>query len=65
MLILVGMAADVGETRSLGQTGGCDGAGVGLLGPPAEWAELVQSHDYRDAMQASPDELSVIDIRSL
>jgi len=34
-------------------------------GPPAEWAELGQSHDYRDAMQASPDELPSIDIHSL
>jgi hypothetical protein len=34
-------------------------------GPPTEWAELVQSHDYRDAMQASPDELPAIDIHSL
>ena len=34
-------------------------------GPPTNWAELVQAHDYRDAMQASPDELPAIDIQSL
>ena len=34
-------------------------------GPPTEWAELVQAHDERDAMQASPDDLPVIDIHSL
>lgn len=34
-------------------------------GPPTVWAELVQVHDDRDAMQAAPDELPVIDIRSL
>jgi hypothetical protein len=34
-------------------------------GPPTEWTELVQGHDDRDVMQASPDELPVIDIHSL
>ncbi len=34
-------------------------------GPPTEWHELVQAHDDRDAMQASPDELPIIDIHSL
>jgi hypothetical protein len=34
-------------------------------GPPTEWTELVQAHDDRDVMQASPDELPVIDIHSL
>jgi hypothetical protein len=34
-------------------------------GPPADWAELVQAHDDREAVQVSPDELSVIDIHSL
>jgi hypothetical protein len=34
-------------------------------GPPIDWWELSQAHDERDAMQASPDELPVIDIRSL
>ncbi len=33
-------------------------------GPPTEWTELVQGHDDRDVMQASPDELPVIDIHS-
>jgi hypothetical protein len=32
-------------------------------GPPTDWGELVQAHDERDAIQASPDELPVIDIR--
>lgn len=34
-------------------------------GPPTDWHELVQAHDDRDVMQASPDELPVIDIHSL
>jgi hypothetical protein len=34
-------------------------------GPPTAWAELVQAHDDRDAIQASPDDLPVIDIRGL
>jgi hypothetical protein len=34
-------------------------------GPPTSGDELVQVHDDRDAMQASPDDLPVIDIRSL
>ncbi len=34
-------------------------------GPPTEWHELVQAHDDRDLMQASPDELPMIDIHSL
>ena len=34
-------------------------------GPPTEWTELVQGHDDRDVMQASPDELPVIDTHSL
>jgi hypothetical protein len=34
-------------------------------GPPTDSRELVQAHDDRDAIQASPDELSAIDIRSL
>ena len=34
-------------------------------GPPAGWHELVQAHDDRDAIQAPPDDLPVIDIRSL
>ncbi len=34
-------------------------------GPPTSWDELVQVHDDRDAIQASPDDLPVIDIRSL
>jgi len=34
-------------------------------GPPTEWTELVQGHDDRDVMQASPDELPVINIHSL
>ena len=34
-------------------------------GPPTSWAELVQVHDDRDAIQASPEDLPVIDIRSL
>jgi hypothetical protein len=34
-------------------------------GPPTAWAELVQAHDDRDAILASPEDLPVIDIRSL
>jgi hypothetical protein len=34
-------------------------------GPPTGWAEILQVHDDRDAMQTSPDDLPVIDIRSL
>ncbi len=34
-------------------------------GPPADWGALVQVHDDRAIFQASPDELPVIDIRSL
>ena len=34
-------------------------------GPPTDWGELVQGHDDRASFQASPDELPVIDIRSL
>ena len=34
-------------------------------GPPADFGELVQVHDDRDVVQASPDELPVIDIHSL
>ena len=34
-------------------------------GPPAGWHELVQAHHDRDAIQAAPDDLPVIDIRSL
>jgi hypothetical protein len=34
-------------------------------GPPTDWAELVQAHDDRDVVQASPDELTVIDIHAI
>jgi hypothetical protein len=34
-------------------------------GPPSSWAEILQVHDDRDAIQTSPDDLPVIDIRSL
>ena len=34
-------------------------------GPPTDWGELVQTHDDREAVQVSPDELQVIDIHSL
>ena len=34
-------------------------------GPPTDWAELVQAHDERDAIQSSPDDVPVIDIHSL
>jgi len=34
-------------------------------GPPTDWAELVQAHDDREAVQLSPEELPVIDIHSL
>jgi hypothetical protein len=34
-------------------------------GPPTGWAELVQVHDDRDAIQSSPDDLPVIDIHSM
>ena len=37
----------------------------GPRGPPTGWAELVQVHDDRDAIHASPHDLPVIDIRSL
>ena len=34
-------------------------------GPHTDWGELVQIHDDRDVLQASPDELPAIDIHSL
>jgi hypothetical protein len=34
-------------------------------GPPTDWGKLVQTHDDREAVQVSPDELPVIDIHSL
>ena len=34
-------------------------------GPPTNWSELAQAHDDRDAIQASPEDLPVIDIRRL
>jgi hypothetical protein len=34
-------------------------------GPPAGWHELVQAHDDRDAIQAAPDDLPVIDIHGM
>jgi hypothetical protein len=34
-------------------------------GPPTDWGELVQIHDDRDVIQASPDELPAIDIHRL
>ena len=34
-------------------------------GPPTNWGALVQVHDDRDTIQASPDELPAIDIHSL
>jgi hypothetical protein len=34
-------------------------------GPPIDWGKLVQTHDDREAVQVSPDELPVIDIHSL
>jgi hypothetical protein len=34
-------------------------------GPPTDCPELVQGHDDRDIVQASPDELPAIDIHSL
>ena len=40
-------------------------AWVLMLGPPADWGELVQVHDDRDVFQASPDEPPAIDIHSL
>ena len=33
-------------------------------GPPTDWGELVQVHDDRDVVQATPDELPMIDIHS-
>ncbi len=33
--------------------------------PPTDWGDLVQAHDNRDVVQASPDELPEIDIHSL
>jgi hypothetical protein len=32
---------------------------------PSDWGELVQAHDDREAIEASPDELPAIDIHSL
>jgi len=34
-------------------------------GPPTDWGELVQVHDDREAIQASPAELPAIDIHQL
>jgi hypothetical protein len=34
-------------------------------GSSPDWGELVQVHDDRDIFQASPQELSAIDIHSL
>ena len=34
-------------------------------GPPTDWGELVQIHNDRDVLQASPDELHAIDIHGL
>ena len=34
-------------------------------GPPTDWGELVQAHNYRDVFQASRDELPAIEIHSL
>ena len=34
-------------------------------GPPTDWGEFLQIHDDRETVQASPDELPVIDIHSL
>ncbi len=34
-------------------------------GPPIDWGKLVQTHDDREAVQVSPDELPVIEIHSL
>ena len=34
-------------------------------GPPTEWAELVQMHDDREAVQGRIDQLPAIDIHSL
>jgi len=34
-------------------------------GPPTDWGKLVQAHDDRDVMQASFDDLPVIDIHAL
>jgi hypothetical protein len=34
-------------------------------GASAGWHELVQAHDDRNAIQAAPDDLPAIDIRSL
>ena len=34
-------------------------------GPPTGWDDLMQVHDDHDAIQASPDDLPVIDIRRL
>jgi len=34
-------------------------------GPPADWGELVQTHDDRAIVQSSPAELPAIDVHSL
>jgi hypothetical protein len=34
-------------------------------GTPTDWGELVQVHDGRDVLQASPEDLAVIDIHRL
>ena len=54
---LVGMDAEVGALVLASPAGG----------PPRDGGELVQAHahDGRDVFEASPDELSAIDIHSL
>jgi hypothetical protein len=38
---------------------------VSLSSVRTDWGELVRAHDDRDVFQASPEDLPVIDIRSL
>ena len=51
----------------MGRGDGVEGvSGWGLVvSPPADWGELVQIHDDREAVRVAPDELPVIDIHSL
>jgi len=38
---------------------------MSLREPTSDWGNFTQAHDDRDVVQASPDELPVIDIHSL
>ena len=67
------LAQDLGRgsaglgSEVVGRGDGVEGvSGWGLVvSPPADWGELVQIHDDREAVRVAPDELPVIDIHSL